>query len=46
MATKKPVLVIAIGKMPAGKKNGFKPCSDCKSPAKCKGAGKCMAKGK
>ena len=24
----------------------FKPCSDCKSPAKCKAAGKCMMKGK
>ena len=25
-------------------KKGFKPCSECKSPAKCKAAGKCLAK--
>ena len=47
MATKKPMLVIAIGKVPAGKKAApFKPCPGCKSPAKCKAAGKCLAKGK
>ena len=46
MATKKPMLVIAIGKVPAGKKNGFKTCPGCKSPAKCKAAGKCLAKSK
>ena len=46
MATRKPMLVIAIGKAPAGKKNGFKPCPGCPTPAKCKAAGKCLAKGK
>ena len=46
MATKKPMLVIAIGKVPAGKKNSFKTCPGCKSPAKCKAAGKCLAKSK
>jgi len=25
-------------------KKGFKPCSSCSSPAKCKAAGKCLAK--
>lgn len=47
MATKKPMLVIAIGKAPAGKKNGFKPCAGCPNKAKCTAMGKCMkAKGK
>jgi hypothetical protein len=35
-----------VGKPIAMKKGGkaFKPCSACKSPAKCKAAGKCMMK--
>lgn len=32
-------------KAPAAKK-GFKPCAGCPSPAKCKAAGKCLAKAK
>jgi hypothetical protein len=28
------------------KKPGFKPCSGCPTPGKCKAAGKCMGKGK
>jgi hypothetical protein len=28
------------------KKPAFKPCSNCKMPAKCKAAGKCLMKGK
>jgi hypothetical protein len=27
-------------------KGGFKPCAGCPSPAKCKAAGKCLAKAK
>jgi hypothetical protein len=36
-------------KKPMGYKAGgmvFKPCPGCKTPAKCKAAGKCMAKEK
>jgi hypothetical protein len=31
---------------PAGKPGAFKPCAGCPSPAKCKAAGKCLAKKK
>jgi hypothetical protein len=44
-----------MGSSPAPKKKtamakggltkGFKPCANCLSPAKCKAAGKCLAKG-
>lgn len=34
-------------KAPAGKKAApFKPCPTCSMPAKCKAAGRCMAKGR
>jgi hypothetical protein len=33
-------------KKPAGKPGAFKPCSGCPNPAKCKAAGKCLAKKK
>jgi hypothetical protein len=47
MATKKPMLVIAIGKAPAGKKAApFKPCKGCPNPAKCAKMGACMMKSK
>lgn len=39
MATK-PMFLAKKGAAP------FKPCSSCKMPAKCKTAGKCLAKGK
>ena len=42
MATKKPMLVIAIGKAPAGKKNGVKTCPVGPNKAKCTTMGKCM----
>ncbi len=29
---------------PAGSVKGFKPCASCPTPAKCKAAGKCLAK--
>lgn len=36
-----------MAKAPAAKKAApFKPCKGCPSPAKCKAAGKCLAKGK
>ncbi len=34
---------------PMGYKKGgsvFKPCAECKSPSKCRAAGKCLAKAK
>lgn len=30
----------------ASAKGGFKPCAKCPNPAKCKAAGKCLAKAK
>ena len=41
MATKKPPMM-----MMKNAKGGFKPCASCPSPAKCKAAGKCLAKAK
>lgn len=36
---------VMMAKAPA-KKAAFKPCAACKTPAKCKAAGMCLAKAK
>ena len=42
MMAKKPVRGARAATSKA--KAGFKPCAHCKTPAKCKKAGKCLAK--
>lgn len=37
---------VMMAKAPTKKAAPFKPCKGCPSPAKCKAAGKCLAKGK
>ena len=37
---------VMMAKAPAKKAAPFKPCKGCPTPAKCKAAGKCLAKGK
>jgi hypothetical protein len=37
---------VMMAKAPTKKAAPFKPCKGCPTPAKCKAAGKCLAKGK
>lgn len=46
MYGKKTMMMAKAPAKGAKKAAPFKPCPGCKSPAKCKAAGKCMAKSK
>ena len=37
---------VMMAKAPTKKAAPFKPCKGCPTPAQCKAAGKCLAKGK
>lgn len=41
---KKPAMIMKKGYKEGGKVAAFKPCKNCPTPAKCKKAGKCLAK--